>query len=133
MIESVALIDAGRAPRLVQDERLASYEPLCRDAHAAIDWHQPAQTVHNLIRGCDPQPGAHTAGGQGRLRLYESRRAEGSGAPGTILVLGPDGITIATADGAVRAGKARVDGTRDKVPAAEAAAALGLTVGSYLG
>lgn len=133
VIESVALIDAGRAPRLIQDESLASYEPLCRDAHAAIDWNKSAQTVHNLIRGCDPQPGAHTAAGEGRLRLYESRRAEGSGVPGTILAIGPDGITIATAADAVRAGKARVDGTRDKLPAAEAAAALGLSVGSRLG
>jgi methionyl-tRNA formyltransferase len=133
VIESVALIDTGRAPRLIQDESLASYEPLCRDAHAAIDWSKPAQTVHDLIRGCDPQPGAHTAAGAGRLRLYESRRAEGSGASGTLLALGPDGITIATADGAVRVGKARIDGTRDKRPAAEAAAALGLSVGSRLG
>jgi methionyl-tRNA formyltransferase len=133
VLESVTLIDAGRAPRLVQDERLASYEPLCRDVHAAIDWGKPAQAVHNLIRGCDPQPGAHTAAGSGRLRLYESRRADGNGAPGTILALGPEGLTVATGDGAVRAGKARVDGMRDKVPAAEAAAVLGLGVGGRLG
>jgi methionyl-tRNA formyltransferase len=133
MLESVALIDAGRAPRIPQDESLASYEPLCRDQHAAIDWTKPAATVHNLIRGCDPQPGAHTAAGTGRLRLYESRRVDGRAAPGTILALGADGITIATGDGAVRAAKARVDGTRDKLSGAEAAAALGLAVGGRLG
>ena len=133
VLESVALIDAGRAPRLVQDESRASYEPLCRDAHAVIDWAQPAATVHNLIRGCDPQPGAYTPVGDKRLRLYESRRAEGQGAPGTVLALGPDGLTIATASGAIRAGKARIDGTKDKVAAAEVAAALGLSVGSRLG
>ena len=134
VIESVALIDAGRAPRLVQDESHATYEPLCRDAHAAIDWRKPATTVHNLIRGCDPQPGAHTAVGSGRLRLYESRRCEGSGAPGTVLALDGDGaMLVATGDGAVRAGKARVDGTRDKVAAAEAARAVGVAVGMRLG
>ncbi len=133
VLESVALIDAGRAPRIVQDESRASYEPLCRDAHAGIDWGKPAQVVHNLIRGCDPQPGAHTAAGSGSVRLYESRRADGAGAPGTVLALGADGITVATGEGAIRAGKARVEGTRDKVPAAEAAAPLGLVVGSRLG
>jgi len=133
VIESVALIDAGRAPRIVQDERFASYEPLCRDVHAAIDWTKPSQRVHDLIRGCDPQPGAHTAASAGRLRLYDSRRVDGTGAPGTVLALASDGITIATGEGAIRAGKARVDGTREKVPAAEAAAALGITVGSRLG
>lgn len=133
VVESVALIDAGRAPRVPQDEADATYEPLCRDQHAAIDWTKPAAAVHDLIRGCDPQPGAHSAAGSGKLRLYESRRAEGSGEPGTILALGSDGITIATGDGAVRAGKARVEGTRDKLPAADAAAALGLGVGARLG
>ena len=133
VLESVALIDAGRAPRVPQDEAHATYEPLCRDQHGAIDWTKPAATVHNLIRGCDPQPGAHTPAGSGRLRLYESRRAAGRGEPGTILALGADGITIAAGDGAVRAGKARVDGTREKVAAAEAAAALRLRVGQRLG
>ena len=82
----------------------------------------------SLERGCS----SGTFDG-GRLRLYESRRAEGRGEPGTILALGADGITIAAGDGAVRAGKARVDGTREKIAATEAAAALGLAVGSRLG
>ena len=133
VLESVALIDEGRAPRLVQDESRASYEPLCRDAHAAIDWTKPTQRVHDLIRGCDPQPGAFAAAGEKRVRFYESRRAEGQGTPGTVLALGPDGVTIATGDGAIRAGKARVDGTKEKLAAAEIAATLGLGVGSRLG
>ncbi|MEB2285385.1 MAG: hypothetical protein B6D46_00955 [Polyangiaceae bacterium UTPRO1] len=133
VLESVALIDAGRAPRLPQDEALASYEPLCRDQHAGIDWTKPAPRVHDLIRGCDPQPGAHTSAGGKRLRFYESRRAAGEGIPGTILALAPDGVTIATGGGAVRVGKARIDGAPEKLPAAEVAAALGLGVGSRLG
>lgn len=133
VLESVALIDAGRAPRIPQDEALASYEPLCRDQHAGIDWTKPAQRVHDLIRGCDPQPGAHTTVGEKRLRLYESRTAEGNGAPGTVLAVGPDGLTVATGAGAIRAGKARIDGTKEKLAAAEIAATLGLVVGSRLG
>jgi methionyl-tRNA formyltransferase len=133
VLESVALIDQDRAPSLPQDESRASYEPLCRDQHAGIDWTKPAQRVHDLIRGCDPQPGAHTAVGDTRLRLYESHRASGSGAPGTVVALGTDGMTIATGDGAVRVGKARIDGTKDKLAAADLAARLGLGVGSRLG
>jgi methionyl-tRNA formyltransferase len=133
VLESVALIDEGKAPRIVQDESRASYEPLCRDAHAAIDWTKPTQKVHDLIRGCDPQPGAYATAGEKRVRLYESRRAEGKGVPGTVLAIGSDGVTIATGDGAIRAGKARVDGTKDKLAAADVAAVLGLTIGSRLG
>ena len=66
-LEAVALVRAGEAPRLEQDEARATYDPLCRDEHAAIDWTGPAATVHDLIRGCDPQPGAHTTAGGARL------------------------------------------------------------------
>ena len=58
--EAVELIKAGNPPRVVQDETKANYDPICKDEHAKIDWSKPAQEVYNLIRGCDPQPGAHT-------------------------------------------------------------------------
>jgi hypothetical protein len=50
-----------------------------------------------------------------------------------VLALGAEGMTIATGDGAVRVGKARVEGTREKCAAAEAASLLGVGVGSRLG
>ncbi len=132
VLDSVALIAAGQAPRLVQDESRATYEPLCRDAHARIDWGRPAGTVHDLIRGCDPQPGAYGAAGPTQVRLYESRRADAPGAaaaPGTIVASDAAGIVVAAAEGAVRLGKARLEGTREKKPAAEVLAVLGLAVG----
>ena len=134
VLESVTSIEAGRAPRIPQDESRATYDPLCRDAHAAIDWARPAAVLHNLIRGCDPQPAAYTvAKGRARLRLYESRCAEGSAPSGTILALDAGTLVVAAGEGALRLGKACVDGTRDKGPAAEVAAALGLAVGDRLG
>ena len=72
--ESVDLIRAGRAPRLVQDESLATYEPLCNDQVARIDWGRPAAEVHNLIRGCDPQPGAYSFYQGKKVRFFEARR-----------------------------------------------------------
>jgi len=134
VLESVASIEAGRAPRIPQDESRATYDPLCSDVHATIDWARPASVLHNLVRGCDPQPAAYTtARGGGRLRLYESRRAEGNAPPGTILALDAGTLVVAAGEGALRLGKARVDGTRDKKPAAEVAAALGLVPGDRLG
>jgi methionyl-tRNA formyltransferase len=136
VLESVALIEEGTAPRLVQDERHATYEPLCRDAHARIDWSRPAANVHDLIRGCDPQPGAFTTAGTSQLRLYDSHRAlaDATGAlPGAILGCDAGGLVVAAAAGAVRLGKARREETRDKKPAAEVIAALGLGVGDRLG
>ena len=131
VLDSVALIAEGRAPRIAQDERRASYEPLCRDPHGHVDWSRPATAVHDLIRGCDPQPGAYSDVAGRRVRWYESRRTTEAphAAPGTIVASGDDGAVIATGDGAVRVGKARIDGTGDKRAAAEVVASIGLRAG----
>jgi methionyl-tRNA formyltransferase len=132
VLESVELIAAGRAPREPQDESLATYDPLLGDAHAAIDWSQPLRTVHDLIRGCDPQPGAHTQWRGVRLRLFEPRRLTGRrGVPGTVLAVDEQGVVVAAADGAVCCARAR--GAGPKAAAADVAAALEIAPGARLG
>jgi methionyl-tRNA formyltransferase len=136
VLESVALIEAGRAPRIVQDESRATYEPLCRDAHARVDWSRPAGSVHDLIRGCDPQPGAYTSAGASQLRLYDSHGVESADAtspPGTILTSDSRGVVVAAGGSAVRFAKGSVEGSREKKPAFEALTALGVGIGDRLG
>src|SRR5438034_929453 len=132
VLDAVALVREGRAPRVPQDESRASYDPLCRDEHARIDWSRPAAEVHNLIRGCDPQPGAHTVWRGAPLRLYEPRRVEAPAraAPGTVLAIDGDGLTVAARDGAICCARARNGGA--KTPAAEVSRPLGLEPGARL-
>src|SRR5438309_11022847 len=132
VLDAVALIREGRAPRVPQDESRASYDPLCRDEHARIDWSRPAAEVHNLIRGCDPQPGAHTVWRGAPLRLYEPRRVEAPAGASTrtVFAIDVDGLTVAARDGALRCARARNGGA--KAAAAEVARALGLEPGARL-
>lgn len=131
VLESVRLVREGTAPRVPQDDAQGTYDPLLTDAHATIDWSQPQQRVHDLIRGCDPQPGAHTTFDGKTLRLFDPKRVDGQGAPGTVLAIGADGVTIAAGGGAIRCARARGDGA--KAAAAEVAGAMGLTPGARLG
>jgi len=132
VLDSVQLIAEGRAPREAQDERLATYDPLLGDGHATIDWSRPQAEVHNLIRGCDPQPGAHTTWRGARLRLFEPRRVDAAEAPpGTVVAVEEQGLVVATTGGAVRCARARGDGA--KAAAAEVAGALGIARGDRLG
>uniref|UniRef100_I3N7R9 formyltetrahydrofolate dehydrogenase n=1 Tax=Ictidomys tridecemlineatus TaxID=43179 RepID=I3N7R9_ICTTR len=65
MVQAVRLIAEGRAPRLPQPEEGASYEGIQKKETARINWDQPAEAIHNWIRGNDKVPGAWTeAGGQ---------------------------------------------------------------------
>ncbi|MBI5505015.1 MAG: methionyl-tRNA formyltransferase [Deltaproteobacteria bacterium] len=131
-LESIELVLSGRAVAREQEEALATYEPLCRDEHAVVDWGRGVQQVHDLIRGCDPSPGAHCRSGDAMVRMYGSRvtsrlhRAE----PGTVLAISEAGVEIATAGGSVLLAKLGVGGK--KLAAAEGAGALGLQVGARL-
>lgn len=131
-LECVERVLDGSLAGQVQDESQASYDPLCRDEHAAIDWTRSADELHNLIRGCDPSPGAHTRHAGHTLRLYGSRRAGATDAnPGTVVAIEEGGVQIAAADGSVIVGKMAFDST--KKPAAQAAREANLIVGERLG
>jgi methionyl-tRNA formyltransferase len=134
MIEAVDLIKSGNAPAIVQDESKATYEPPCRDEHAKIDFAKPAREVFNLIRGCDPQPGAFASIGEKRLRLYEATFSATSsqGEPGTIVAVDADGMKIALTGGTITIKRARIDPNPKKVAPTELAAAGDLKVGTKL-
>jgi methionyl-tRNA formyltransferase len=134
MVEAVDLIKSGDAPAIVQDESRATYEPPCRDEHAKIDFAKPAREVFNLIRGCDPQPGAFANVGEKRVRLYEAgySASKPDAAPGTIVAIDAEGMKIAVTGATITIKRARVDPNPKKVAPAELAAAGEISVGAKL-
>ena len=79
MVESVEMVEQGTAPKLVQDESQATYEPIFKGEHAAIDWSKPGQQVYDLVRGSTPSPGASTSIKGQQVELFESRFSAGDG------------------------------------------------------
>jgi methionyl-tRNA formyltransferase len=134
LIEAVELIADGRAPRIAQDEKLATYEPPCRDEHARVDFTRPAREVHNLVRGCDPQPGAYAQTPAGRLRLYEPvlEPAGTQAAAGTIVSIDTDAMRIALDGGTLAIGRVRLDPEAKKIAPAELVSRAVLEVGLRL-
>lgn len=130
---AVDLIKAGNPPRIVQDESKATYDPPCRDEHAKIDWSKPAQEVYNLIRGCDPQPGAHATWQEKMVRIFDARMRSGSNTTlaGQVTGIGAEEITIALNGGTLTVKKVRGEGT--KVSGAEFAKQADLKIGDRLG
>jgi len=131
--EAVDLIKAGNPPRIAQDESKATYDPPCGDEHARIDWRKPAQEVYNLIRGCDPQPGAHTIYNGKMVRLFDARLQNGanSAAAGRITAIGGEEIAIALNGGMLSVRRMRGEG--GKISATEFAKQTELRVGAQLG
>jgi len=131
VLESIESIAAGTAPRIPQDESLASYDLLCRDEHAAIDWSRPARDVYNLIRGCDPQPGAYTVLDGTKIRLYDAQLLGGAAArSGVVEEVSAEGLVIGAHGAAIRVKRVRAGDK--KVAAAEFATQRGVTAGRRL-
>jgi methionyl-tRNA formyltransferase len=134
MIEAVDQIAKGGAPATKQDESRATYEAPCRDEHAAVDFGKPARTVYNLVRGCDPQPGAFAMLGGRRLRLYDAQFEPNGGAcaAGTVVSVDDQGMRVALDGASMLVRKARFDSSPKKVAPAELAAAKEIAVGARL-
>ncbi len=136
VLEVTALFRAGDPPRHPQDEDQASYESWCRKGDAQIDWARPVAEVYNLIRGCNPQPGAWTTIGTGEsvseVQVYDARREPGAGTPGEVVNVSEEGVTVQSSGGRIVLKRVRPHGS-GKIPAADWAAAAGVGPGSVLG
>ena len=129
MLDAVAAIADGTARPEAQTESGASFQGLVGESEARIDWSRPGAEVDRLIRGCDPQPGAHARLDEETLRLFGSEFHAGPSkqAPGTVLGVEAGRLLIAVDSGRISLAKAR-RGDGKKVPAIE----LALEVGTRL-
>ncbi len=113
----------GAAPRMPQEDTLATYAPKLERADGRIDWAEDAKTIERKIRAFDPWPGTFTeiAGADGKVRSLKIFRAspmpEIAAAPGTILQLS-DAIVTACGRGALRLEEVQLEGKR-RLTAAE--------------
>ena len=134
ILESVNLIQEGKAPKVQQPEEGATYEPPCDDNVAAIDWEKPGQDVYNLVRGCDPQPGAYSQLKGEKIRIYSAKLLQKSTEEpsGTVLKIEPECFQVAVKGGKLAVGKVRSE-TGGKMEAAAFVSERGLKVGDRFG
>jgi methionyl-tRNA formyltransferase len=74
MLEAADLVVSGKHRELVQDESQATYEGWFREGEARINWANHVDVVHNLIRGCNPAPGAWTTLAGTKLQIFDCRK-----------------------------------------------------------
>jgi methionyl-tRNA formyltransferase len=87
--ESMQLIREGTAPRLKQDESVATYAPKLDRSSGRIDWSRSAEEIARCIRGLHPWPGSQAdlilATGQTvTAKIHRATAAPGTAAPGAI-------------------------------------------------
>jgi len=81
LIETLNGLEAGGIAPRQQDSAQASYAPLLKKEDGLIDWGQPAETIHNRIRGLQPWPGAYTTFRGQTLHIWRARAGESPAPP----------------------------------------------------
>ena len=138
MLEAADLVVANKHKEVVQDESKATYEGWCRKAEAKINWSNHVDFVYNLIRGCNPAPGAWTTLDGKELQIFDARkhpvRTFGAvkGKIGEVVEVTEKSFQVTAQGGRVEVLRAKL-GDGKKVAAAELLAAGNIKAGALLG
>ncbi len=109
LVETLDLIEQGNAPREQQDDTLSSYAPMLDKKIARLDFNEPAQKLHNLIRGLSPWPVAHTTFNGKLLKVHRAVLVrDKNGNPGE--VLDRKRLIVACGEGALELKEVQLEG-----------------------
>ena len=138
MLEAADLVFAGQHKESPQDESQASYEGWCRAAEASIAWPRPVTHIYNLIRGCNPAPGAWTTHNGKKVQIFDSRMkvfrrfADVPGKIGEVVDITADSFSVTAQGGLIEVLKAKFEDGK-KMGGGELARMAEFKAGSTLG
>lgn len=118
LIKTLEDLEALQSQAEVQDESRASYAAKLTKSESLIDWTASAASIDRQIRACAGRTPAYTWLEEQRLRLLSATPESESplagplsaAAPGTVLAVNKDGITIACGSGALRIRRLQLEG-----------------------
>jgi methionyl-tRNA formyltransferase len=135
LVELAERVATGKAPAIAQYEPRASYEGIIREAETRINWANHVDIIFNLIRGCDPAPGAWTTADSKKLFLFNATKriartfTEVKGKKlGEVVAINNGALVVHGQGGFIEIARARLDDGRKSV-----AADAGVTIGTVLG
>lgn len=137
LIEALALMEAGAATEIPQDDSLATYAPKVTREDALIDWSQSADEVARMIRAYDPKPAAYTTLNGNDVKLFGARTSGPSlegipkGEVGEVVAI-RDGLIVACGDAPVCVRDVQPSG-KSRMAALDWARGRGISLGDRLG
>ncbi|HVE92124.1 MAG TPA: methionyl-tRNA formyltransferase [Actinomycetota bacterium] len=99
LVRTLGRLEAGDVVPKPQPEGAATYARKLSSSEAELTFNLEVRRLADLVRAMNPQPGAFTWFRSSRLKVWKSRATEGSGTPGTIAAITPDGPEVQARDG----------------------------------
>jgi methionyl-tRNA formyltransferase len=121
--ESLHLLSIGKAPRIPQNNTLATHAPKLNRAAGRIDWAQPADAIERQIRAYNPWPGAFTTVAvksekPRNLKVFSAMIVDHNGSPGDVIYAERRGLVIAAGKHALSLQEVQLEG-KERISAAE--------------
>src|SRR6266567_1277861 len=111
LLHALKSLVESSAPRIPQDNSLATYAPKLKREDGKIDWSEPADTIERKIRAFNPWPGAFTKLDGPNLKIFSASIVDLSGKPGEILGSRKD-FLIAAGERALSLDEVQLEGKR---------------------
>jgi methionyl-tRNA formyltransferase len=131
MVDALRRLQQGALARTAQPSAGVSYAPKIEKSEAAIDWRERAELIERRIRAFDPFPGASAMLGAEVVKCWRARIGSGQGAPGEVLSVSAEGITVACGESALCLTELQRPGGK-RLPARAFLQAVPLTPGQRL-
>ncbi len=135
MIQSLGLIESGKAVFHPQDESQVVYAKRLKKEDGKIDWSRPAKEIEALVRALVPWPSAYTFCQGKRLQLWKVsvKQRAGYGRYGQVLKISEtEGIEVSTGEGVLALLELQPE-SRRRMRAVEFIAGYRLRPGDVLG
>src|SRR5438128_2321079 len=117
LFEALRMLAKGSAPRIPQDNALATYASKLKRENGKIDWSEPAEVIERKIRAFNPWPGAFIKLDGRNLKIFSALIVDLRGEPGQILRSEKE-LVVAAARRALSLGEVQFEGKR-RLSAAE--------------
>jgi len=102
--ETIKLIVAKEAPRTKQNNECATYASMLTRELEGVKWRESAISIHNLVRGLNPWPGAYCLYQGKNLKLWRTRvftMDDVVNHPGRIAKITSEGFVVETGQGMI--------------------------------
>lgn len=104
--------DDGSLRPIEQDHSAATYAPKIAPDDARIEWTAPSKRIRDLVRGCNPIPGAWTVLDGHRLKVHSVRPAPAAGALEPARAAADDTLVVGTGDVPLELEEVQLEGRR---------------------
>ncbi len=117
LLDSIQLISNRKTSPIKQDEGSVSYAPKITSDITDIDWNSSAISIHNLIRGLTPNPGAKSKINGKQIKIQDTilnynNLNISSFKPGQVVDISKKSLSILTGNGVLSINQLQLEGKK---------------------